>query len=1327
MKTKIVLLFFIILPSLLWCNDYYYFQDITKNFDLSNAAVNTVCEDENGFVWFGTINGLYFHNSINIEKVALQKHNNGSSELSRVAKIYRDSRNDLWVCSDKGLFKYKKENNSFEFKILYDKKSQKRVNETLSTIVEISNDKYLIQAGISAYIYQENDSILRNISPKVKGNFSYVHKDKNGIIYLGLTDGRLYFSRNNLETIELLYQASKRRVTAVCKDGSKYYIGFSGDGVDIINPNGTRIGELNSQLEGKEFLNDNHIRQIIKRKNGDIWIATHIGISIIGNDNLTLLDSSPEVGLPHRTIFTMQEGNNNSVWVGTYSGGLAYYSESNFTFKYIPIEYDRKQSVRSDVSSFCEDANGHIWVGSEDDGGIKVYDPNINDFNPNISSDLDDIKGIKTITTVDDDLIAIGRTFSKQVLLYNYNKRQVEASIGLPLKAEPGILGIKYIENKIWALDRLKLISYNLHTQEVQEISTDQGRIWQLYYDSSHSLWISSSKGLYLKNPGTDKAQKVNFNGSSKNISEVGVYSVSEDKDGRLWVGTMGKGLFIYSPEKGDIIPAPNYELTKDADIYSLIRDHDNNTWYNTSQGLYRYDTNKMQTDYYGANDGISNKRTIPNSAYCSEDGLLYFGTTNGFNVINPRNIRTNPIPPSVFLAGININNKPYTKDSLALLNTLSFNPIKNITLSAQENTLGFSLVSNNYIKTEKNKFKYRLINYDDNWVEIAQNQDIVFTKVPPGSYTFEAIGSNNDNHWSETPYQLAITIRPPFYGSWYALLFYLILTLVLAYVVTRELKSKIKLKKEISEERYKSQAKDLINSERVKFFTNISHELRTPLSLVMSPIKSLLQKDSLDEQSQHLLNVADRNAQRLLKIADQTLDFRLLELGKLDVSLNPQEITQLTKGVYLCFEQQIIDRQIDFSYTSDFNRLEITVDGDMVEKIIYNLLSNALKYTPEKESISLSISKCELSEDNYKNVTFTGNKFLGEAVAISVKDTGSGIKSELLPHIFERFSKGEEGHKTSSGIGLHLCKEYASMNNGNMLLTTEVGKGSSFTLNLPLTEDTSYESGLQKQRVKKAATEKKVIPELVKINNSKQFTVLIVEDNSELRHYLKIFLEDYFKVITAKSGELALAAMEDIVPDLIISDVSMPGISGIEFTKNIKEDPQKQHIPVFIMTAYIDRDYQMESVLSGADAFFTKPINEALLLAQINNSLKKSLDIQNTKAKQSTEDVSFLEKVQKIIEDNLQNPEFEIQDLSKQLKMSKTTLSRKLKAETQLSPSAFIRDVRLESAVDLIRTKKFNILEIAAYVGFNSTSYFIRTFKTKYGVTPNEYREQMK
>ncbi len=1315
-------------------NENYFFQDITKKYDLTFGPVNTLSEDDNGFLWFGCDNGLYYSNNSSIKKIKLYNNDNKNSHSIKIYNIYKDNKGIQWVCSQDGLFKHNIKTNTFEqIKLL---KPNRRIleNTPITDILQVSETEYIINTTTKAYRYQLYNATLE---PYIINNganvdrIAHMHRDENGSIVFGTTDGRIFVTPNIDTKAKLLYTSEKNLISSICKDGNKYIVGYHENGIEVISLDGKKIYEINESETGKNHIESNDIRKIIRKENGEIWIATHLGLVILGYDTQTSWGFDPQRGLPHRSIFSLEQGKDGGVWIGTWAGGVAYYKPCNYKFKTVEIDYNRKPA-KNVVSGFAEDKNGIIWVGSDEEGGLRYYNPETHNFiHHPLEKELSQIKKIKSLAIID-NIVAIG-TFKNGLFLYDTKRKE---QINTPIAKNVDILSIKGNKRNVFIAQRRTVFQYDIQKQTFEKTFSynEDGRIWYLYLDSSHNLWICTDNGLYLKPKGTHIFRECFTTNSKYDLDKESIYSICEDKNGDMWIGTKGKGIFIYSLYEDILKKAPDYELTKDADIYSIISDQEKNTWYYANEGLYCYNAVDKNTSYFNDIDGLPNEHLAPNTAFLSKSGKLFLGSVNAFNIIDPSIIKKNTTAPRVFISDIEINNEPLSENNIISANSMSTKEISDLTLNHKQNTLLFKVVTNNFIKSAKNKFKYRLINYDDEWLEISAAQDIIFTKIPSGSYTLEVLGSNNDKVWSKTPYQLKIKILPPYWRRWYSLIIYFIISLTIGYVIIKEIRSKIKLQKEISKERYKSQASELMHNERVRFFTNISHELRTPLTLILSPINNLVTMLAGDEKAQNLLNVLERNTQRLLRLTNQTLDFRLLEVGKLEPKFAKIDIVQLCTEVYHCFEQQILDKEIKFKFTSNFKELDMLIDGDMIEKVIYNLISNSLKYTDNNGNLFLSIEKKVMTDESYKGYIRSGDIFYGEAVEVILRDTGIGIKAELLPHIFERFSKGSEEHKGSSGIGLHLCTEYTKLNNGNILLTSNEGIGSTFILNLPIQDAAIIEKhkNIEQQIItqtieKETETVEEIIAEH---NKSKHKTVLLVEDNNELRSYLKTFLSTFFRIVTAKDGQQAIKILNEVRLDLVITDISMPHVSGLELLDILKANDETKHIPVIVLTAFTEKQYQKESILKGADSFLTKPIDDSILLAQINNVFQRMEVYQTSKAtdkKNSDKNTTFIESIEQIIEKNLQNQKFSLNDILSELNISKSTLDRKLKQQANQNPSGLIRDVRLKNAIKLMRTNKFNIDEIATYVGFNSSSYFIRSFKAKYGQTPREYRENHK
>lgn len=1332
-------------------NKHYFFQPISPEYGFTHDGIKTITEDKNGFLWFGSYDGIFQYNTTDIIKYKLLRHDSVFISYPRIVKVYRDTQDYLWICTYDGLFKYNSDLNYFTQIKLYKTDSTALYNNRIDNIIQIDLNKYIIIEKRTCYLYTAGDSILKIMYGDAKFDrhkINCIVKDKNTLLF-GTDRGEIYISQNTYANPELFYKSDKGLVSSICRDGNKYYVGFITNGVDVVNLYGEKITEYNEKQTEENHKINNRVRQIIKRENGEIWIGSYKGLYIINNDKLTHLQYESNVGLPQSSIYELYLGINGGIWLGTWAGGIAYFHEANYQFVHVDPISPAGTKYQNSVTSFTEDELGNIWIGSER-SGMSLYKTTFDEINKNkhpIYSSEYGINAVRTLLYLDNNKIIIG-TFDQGLLLFDSKTEKIDYVFDK--NDEKDLLSNNmtsaFNNHELW-IAGFGLFKIDLRTKIVQNLSDsfrivnkDYKDIRYLYFDSADNLWICTNSGLFVryKNSNTFTHCSTLLKGESADAS---IYSCLEDVEGRIWLGTRGKGLLLYQPDIDSTSRIEMNDVINEADIYSLVKDKSDALWFSTNHGIFRYTNEYNAVDQFTEDDGLSGRQFNPNAAFLCSNGTLLFGSPNGFNVINPQIINQNIKRPRVFLSKLLINNMPYSKANTIACNSYTTGFLNTITLANQPN-LNIEVISNNVIKSEKNRFKYRLLNYDDNWHEITKSKEISYTKIPAGDYVFEVFGSNNDKLWSIDPYRLNITVKKPVWARWYFMTLYFIVILLIISAIIKYNLVRTKLKKEVYQERYKNQANELISAERIKFFLNISHEIRTPLSLILSPIQILLAKFNYDDKTKELLTIVNRNAQRLVKLTDQTLDYRLLEKGKLTPRFEVTNIIELASNAYLFFQQQITEKQLNFSFKSEFVKLEVKVDADMIEKIIFNLLSNAINFTPDNGTIILSIEKKKLTNESYNNITCVGDHFIGESIELSITDSGKGIHPDSQYTIFERFTTGLNKKQSGTGIGLHLCKEYAILNNGNISLRSEEDKGSIFTLNLPLKYEGKTETNKNSNKLMLFHNSTRLSEDLeLPIDSEssvskKRNTILVVEPNNEFRHYLKTFLNNYFNTISAKTVELALDILVNVQPDLIISELKFTGQGGLEFIQKLKKQASTKNIPFIVLTAYSDSKYHLQSIVNGANSYFTKPIDDRLILAEINKLLlsKNEKDINDTSKSslqlaisQAMGSEAFITIAERVVEKNFQNLDFNANTFADILNISQSTLFRKIKKETNLSCTEFIRDVKLKNAVHLLSTSSMNIDEIAIHVGFNSTSYFTRSFKKKFGKTPNEYRKSKK
>ncbi len=1341
-KAAIYLLMFSLMLPLMGKSISPVFETVSPETGFTFGAIKTIAEDKNGFIWFSSDHELYYYNSQQIIKYNLIPEQPNNATTLTINKIYKDKQQNLWVCTKNGLFQFNETNNSFntvEFNSAKPIGSQTNVSD----LIQWDTERYLLTINNKLYIFHTyNHSLvqLHSLNPDFPERISFMDKTENGELIIATNNGVILTGTSLESKPKTLYQSKYNFVTSVCYSNGLYYIGFYEDGIEVINSAGIKIKDYNTRNSLYNHLPNNKIKQIIARDNDEIWVATHDGILVIKDNKSEIIKANAQNQLPNNMIFSLFKDRKNNIWVGTWNGGLGLYSDFNYRFlqfKKISTSRDFKSSV---ISSFTQDYLGNIWIASENHG-ISVFDENsfslTEKYNPN---NYPLLFNTKSLASSNGKKIWMG-LFNNGLYTSDVNTQQLQKWNNPNFS--PGIIisSITTSKSKVWlgtrrsGLYELDLITRQWKNYDLSKINPafkEANWIWKTYLDSRGDLWICSEYGLYQKPSNSEKINHYFTSEASTSLPQNYNYTICEDGEGNLWIGSQGGGISIYQAKTKQFIPFTNNYLIANMDVYGIVLDAAGDIWFSTNQGIYSHNLANNKTKHYAEIDGLLGNQYLPNSAFVSSTGKLYFGTSNGFNIIDPTIINTNPIAPEVYITNMLINNNPIDHYQIHSLHPVHIANIDTLTLNHWQNSLTFSFATNNFIKPANNKFKYRLLNYQEEWTEASSKTEITFTKIPPGNYTLEVLGSNNDLIWSEHPRQIQIKIIAPIWLRWYAYLAYILVTIVITLAIARELIFRYKLQKQIISERYKSEANDMLYREKQKFFMNISHEFRTPLTLVLSPITSLINKFKSDTETTDHLKIIKRNADRLLRLTNQILDFNLIEAGKKNIKFEKTDIVNLCTLVCQYFEFQLTQKQLDLQFNTQYKSFKIEVDEDMIEKIIYNLISNAIKFSNENGQLIVSIDKQNISKETYLNTMVTGNEFIGEALTIKIQDFGQGINPTLLPTIFERFTTDSNQAHTGYGIGLHISMEYTRLNHANLMVSSELNKGTIFTLNIPthLAFESELETTLSQSKIQAKEEVEPASPVTNAIPSSIKKVVLLAEDNEELRNYIKGYIGTKYKVLTAKNGSQALEIANEILPDLIITDISMPGMDGLELTKQLKDQDQTKHIPIIVLTALPASTHQMSSMIQGADTFLTKPIDESTLLAQIENIFQNrerlkekhpGLDTNVTNIQDIFKGETF-EIAEHVIEQNLHNAQFGVDQLAKELKMSRATLHRKIKTHSNQNTSEFIREIRLKNALKLLKAGNYNVDEIAEYVGFNSTSYFSRTFKAKYGSTPTDY-----
>jgi len=1033
------------------------------------------------------------------------------------------------------------------------------------------------------------------------------------------------------------------------------------------------------------------------------------------------------------------------MWLGTWSGGLAYMNDYDNRFLHFNRNPDQNSLNSNVVSSFIEEKDGTLWVSTEE-GGINHFDRKEKTFSAyNLKETVAMTANIKCMSIDKQDRLWIG-TYSgglwnfdrKSKTFRNYDIFENDVISIYDIIPEGNGLWLGTYGTGVFFYDFESNSLRNYLSKDTDPNSLSSSQIRSLLLDSYGGLWVGTQYGLNYKSKGSEQFTRYFYNSSEgKRISNNQIFDLFEDSSGKIWIGTGGGGVDIYHPETVTFSNLSPKDGLAGYNVYGILEDQKGNIWLSTEKGLSCYAPGEGIFRNYFKEDGLQGNQFSPGAAFRCSNGDFLFGGPNGFNLFNPETITKNPLAPKVLITEMEINNVRINLNDPESSVRSSICTLNKIELPHWQNSLTFEFVANNFIQPNKNQFRYRLVNYQNDWIDNGNEGKATFTKIPPGNYILEILGSNNDGVWSTTPTQLEIAIRFPFWRSMYAYALYMAIVFTSLWLLRREFLIRQHLRNEVLLERVQRENDENLHQMKLQIFTNISHEFRTPLALILSPLEHVLAKKNYDEDTNDHLTMIQRNAHRLMMLINQIIDFRKFELNKLEYYPVHTDLVKLCFNICNYFEVHARDKSISFQIESVFKNYEIEIDQDKLDKVIFNLLSNAFKYTPDSGTIKVVIEETELPLSGLNSFS-TNPNLTGPVIAIRISDNGPGISTEEVPQIFERFYRGTLGKNQGTGIGLHLCREYSRLHGGAITVNSTPGEGSSFSVLLPrkkIGEATAAEEKL----VKSWANTHKPIPESQPaVSGEKQNNaILIVEDNADMQKQIRNLLVDEYKVLLASNGVQGLEMARDLYPDLVISDVMMPEMDGFELCKNLKGDLQTSHIPVILLTALSETDKQIDGLETGADAYLVKPFENKLLRAQISNLLTSRKRLQQS-FKESEEkwaddsnlmhqDKKLIERAIHVVEKHLLNPNFSVEQLADELGVSRSTLHRKMRVLTNQSATEFVRYVRMKKAIKLMKEGNLNIDEIGYAIGFNSHSYFTQCFKKQFGMTPSEYIQEQK
>ena len=1339
------------------------FDHLSVSNGLSQSAVLSICKDSRGYMWFGTRDCLNRYDGRTI-KIYKNDPNNPKSISSEdyIYAIAEDLDRKMWIGTQKGLNYYHPEKESFEQIYHVDGDKTSISGNSVVAICVAKNGN--IWFGTSLGLSMLKDAKSRKFTNFYKidglaGNEVYcVYEDSKSNIWVGTTTGLSLIKpsndKNGYHISNFYYSATNSSglsgnfIKTIVEDRKgRIWIGTEKDGINLYQPETNSFSYIKQNSSSQNSLSNNFIRRIAVGEDGKLWIATMSGLNIYNQEKGTFEvykhDSENRKSLSDNSIKEIYRDEQGSVWIGTNFGGVNVAHKN--TVPFTVFKYNKyTNSISSDnISVVAGYDKNHLLIGTEG-YGLNYFNTETGIFKQfkNVPSDPSTL-GSNTVK-------AIYKDKNKKVWIGLYeggldlfNPETSAFTHYKPNPKNPRAISHGYVscitEDKagnLWIGTSTKGLNlFHPETQDFTQVnSTSKGlKIKNNYIktvlgDSQGNLWVGTATGLNILRKGKNQFEQFVKNGSGLKSNYINC--IKEDRAHNIWVGAFRGGLSLYQSKENKFVNYTTANGLASNNVVGIEQDDEGNIWVSTDRGLSKFDQKLKIFKNYFASDGLPGNEFNNNATFKSESGTLYFGSYDGLVAFRPQAITTNKLAPKMVFTALRLFNKPVEAggaDDL-LDNDISFT--KKITFKADQNIFTIDFAALNYIKPGRNKYAYKLDGFEEDWNEVTI-PSATYTNLPAGTYSLLIKGSNNDGVWTNTPTKLIIRVLPAFWKTWWAYILYAIAFGYALFYFNRFFRRQERLETELYYEHINSERQKEVYQSKFEFFTRISHEIRTPLTLIFAPLEKLIQNTKSNPALNTQLQNIKGNTERLLRLISELLDFRKIETGNLQLQVVETEMIAFCATIYNAYQSQAEVNQITFNFEHEQKELYAFVDRSQIEKVLYNLLSNAFKFTRDKGHITLKIID------------------VNDKIEISVIDNGIGIPYEHQEAIFTNFHQVKDAKHAPIGwgIGLALVKNIVDLHKGFINLSSK-----------PETEDhdgyTEFKVSLLKGSTHFNADELTSIPiidqqknvddihipvsqlsldtTLNEINPIEKQTILVVEDNDELRAFIIESLQPYYNVTGSTNGAEGLAYALENIPEIIISDVTMPVMGGYEFCEKIKTEERTSHIPVIMLTAMASDVHQVSGLQSGADMYITKPFNLQVLELSIRNLL---LSRESMKARYSRQvmlmprnleiespDEKFLDKLMQITEDRMENSDFNVAGLVAEMAMSQTVLYKKIKALTDLTITDFIKSIRLKRAAQLLQEGSLNISDIAYSVGFNDRKYFSKEFKKQFGKNPSDY-----
>lgn len=1335
------------------------FKNINVDNGLSQNTVLSVLQDRKGYLWVGTLDGLSRFNGLEFSVYKTQAGNDSSISSNRIDKLFQDNDGNLWVGTLKGLNLYEPASASFiRYKI-------EKTGAPYTILCLVQDKKGIIWAGTDRGLYQinskkkgvSNHTLLRsNICGANKITCLYIDNEQN--IWIGEGQTLKIYNLPKSEFLPLPAALKKTQKLSNCvirgiiQDHFKnYWIATETNGLFYYN---VRTASCLNYTSGNGLLS-NTVRAVFENSDHKIWAGTKKGLNIIDPQNQTInkftYDPLNSSSLSQNSIRCIFKDNEHNIWIGTYNGGLNCVYDQFDNFYSLGRNKGGKAGLSYGiVNTVIAGSNDDFWIGT-DDGGLNHVDKTFQNnrvyyqFN-GASRELlgNSIKAIANTTDPDKLWVATGsglNIFDKRTGAFTPANFITEPVIpgfiqGYVLLKDSGGLWIGTNFNGLYYLKNNNILH---HYNNIAEHNVSA------LFEDGRNLWIGlNNKGFKILNLKTQSIATYRANPHNKyGLNNDAVSCIYKDAKARVWIGMDDGGIDYFDTRTNHFYIINESLGLANNSIHSILDDEQGRLWISTNKGLSSITFKKFQPPFkksdlliknYSVADGLQSNEFTSGAAVKANNGNLVFAGINGITGFDPGKIKTNTIKPKVILTDFLVFNKSVSfKDSASFL-LKPIDETHEITLKYNQAFFSIKFAALNFINPEKNQFAFKLEGFQDSeWHYVGNQKIATYTNLDPGTYYFRVKAANNDGVWNNIPRELKITILSPWYKTGYAFTGYVIIAAVLLYLFNFYTKKTERLKNELKYESLSHIKDQELARKQLSFFVNISHEIKTPLTMIMALLQRMLDINIGNQKAYDQLIIMQRNGERLIRLINQLLDKKKLETGHMQLQVTQGDIVSFIKEIQLAFSSLAQLKNITICFNPQQPDIDLWFDKDKLEKVLYNLLSNAIKFTPDYGKIIISVSKA--SQD--------------KSVLITVEDNGCGIQPANIDKIFSQYYH-YDNNVDGTGIGLAFSKELIDMHHGRLTVdsrpeTPEASGYTRFTIELAIGAthfqrheiDDHYKDSEDIQSYHQTKASFKAQLQLKKQDIRKKegrgrFAMLVVEDNADVLNFIKEGFADDFEVYTAVNGTDGFLLAKKVNPDIIISDVMMRGMNGIELCSKLKSDMVTSHIPVILLTARTQLIFKMEGLETGADDYITKPFNFNLVEARVWNLIETRQKLRDRYQKEitlepqniaiSNLDEIFLRKVLNYIEQHIADPDLSVEQLSQEVAMSKSSFYKKIKSLTNQTGVEFIRTVKVKRAAQLLAQGQFTVNQVAYMVGFKDVDYFRKCFKDQFNHTPKEH-----